>query len=419
MKISRNRAATLAFTILFLIIGGALMLYGLSFSIPNDEPVRWGLLVIGYVFFGVLGTGVSTYSSLHRVFRWGKQEENPLRALSSRLEWLALAVLVPGWIMVFASVYKPLETIYIYTSFNPFSRIAWNGVLYLLVGVGIILSIIALMGEKKETDRPVWNKLIKLIAAADIGIILYTIAVDLILDANLGAVFGYLSTWVLDFGAFLPMMYVVLSFYGGIAILSLVNYAYWALGSRGERDANGEWVKPVARDGLIATLVLSFMFSWWMWIMMTNQEAWPWTSLLYSGPYFKLLWDAIVFAGLIVPIVSYIAATFRRNRHALLIGSIGSLVGMFSIVYASVIIPQVITWYYSNSPISPSNSIWLYELQTMFNGASPYSLLQFTIAPHDLYIFVGGAIFFIAMMGLGALILPLEEDERPRHWFFR
>ncbi|PMP95812.1 MAG: sulfur reduction protein DsrP [Nitrososphaera sp.] len=410
-----NKAKTLAFTLLFLIIGGALMLYGLSFEIPNYDPVRWGLLVIGYVFFGVLGTGVSTYNSLYRVFKWKDQEGNPLHKLSSRLEWLALALLVPGWIMVFASVYKPLEMTYIYTSFNSYSRIAWNGVLYLLVGVGIILSILALMGEKKDTDRPVWNKVIKLIAVADVGIILYTIAADLILDANLGAVFGYLSTWVLDFGAFVPMMYVVLSFYGGIAALSLVSYAYWAL----SRKDDGRWVKPVARDGLIATLVLSFMFAWWMWIMMTNQEAWPWTSLLYSGPYFKLLWDAVVFAGLLVPIISYLVATFKSNRHALLIGSIGSLVGMFSIVYTSVIIPQIITWYYSNSPISPSGSTWLYELRTYLNGASPYSLLQFTIIPHDLYIFVGGAIFFMAMVGLGALLLPLEEDEKPKHWFFR
>ncbi|MBW9142063.1 MAG: polysulfide reductase NrfD, partial [Candidatus Aramenus sp.] len=156
----------LAWTIVFIIIGGGILFYGMSFNPvswfqglvtftePNNAPIPWGLLVIGYMFFGVIGTGVSTYNSLYELFNKNHKERNPFNKISLRNEWLALAVLIPGWIMVFASTYKPGEAMYIYLSFRDTSRIAWNGVLYVLVGIGIIAEILALIGEKiKEENK--------------------------------------------------------------------------------------------------------------------------------------------------------------------------------------------------------------------------------------------------------------------------
>jgi len=83
----------LAWTIIFILIGGGILFYGMSynpaawfngfvtFTEPNDEPIPWGLLVIGYMFFGIIGTGVSTYNSLYELFNKSHEDKNPFKSI--------------------------------------------------------------------------------------------------------------------------------------------------------------------------------------------------------------------------------------------------------------------------------------------------------------------------------------------------
>ncbi|MEW9492418.1 MAG: NrfD/PsrC family molybdoenzyme membrane anchor subunit, partial [Candidatus Aramenus sulfurataquae] len=349
----------LAWTIVFIIIGGGILFYGMSFNPsgwfqglvtftePNNAPIPWGLLVIGYMFFGVIGTGVSTYNSLYELFNKNHKERNPFNKISLRNEWLALAVLVPGWIMVFASVYKPGNAMYIYLSFRDTSRIAWNGVLYALVGIGIIAEILALIGEKiKEENNGKIPGILKIIADIDALIVGYAILAELILDANLGAVFGYLSTWVLEFGSFMPILFVVLSFYAGIAMISFISPLYsWIRkgviqpvtaqtnvtkasesGSAGPGSEDTQF-KILARDGLLATIAVGFLIFWWMWITATNQETNIWADLLLTGSWASVFWGGVVIVGIIIPIILYSIAYKKESKGLLFVSAIFALLG--------------------------------------------------------------------------------------------
>ncbi|ARM75326.1 NrfD/PsrC family molybdoenzyme membrane anchor subunit [Acidianus manzaensis] len=442
----------LAWTIVFILIGGGILFYGMSFNPigwfngkvtftePNNAPIPWGLLVIGYMFFGIIGTGVSSYNSLYEIFNKNHKEDNPFHKISLRNEWLALAVLIPGWIMVFASTYKPGEAMYIYLSFRDTSRIAWNGVLYALVGIGIIAEILALIGEKIKLENkkdplsrflgwlsselkieiPGMLKIVVSIIAVIVG---YAIVAEVILDANLGSVFGYLSTWVDEFGPFMSILLVILSFYAGISMISFVSVIYGKMSKKEKveaKDPPENMYKVLGRDGVLATIAIGFLMLWWIWLTATNQETSPWASLLLTGVYSIPFWIGIVLSGIIIPLALYSIAYAKRNAKALFASSIFSLLGMFSIITLADILPQSITWYYTISPISPSNSNWVYELRSVFNHGPLWTLLPFNISFYDIVWFTGSVLLLLGFYTLGVLILPLEEEEKPKHiWIFK
>jgi len=426
-------------TIVFILIGGGIMFYGMSynplawaqgfvsFTEPNDEPIPWGLLVIGYIFFGVVGTGVSTYNSLYELFNKNHKERNPFDKVKLRNEWLALAVLIPGLIMVFASVYKPASAINIYLSFRSTSRIAWNGVLYVLVGIGIIAEIIALIGEKIKEEGKIPG-ILKLIVDIDALIVGYAILAELMLDANLGAVFGYLSTWVFEFGPFMPILFVVASFYSGIAMISFTTPLYswlgrpttYTSGSGGVGQEDKTIFKVLARDGLLATIAIGFLILWWIWLTATNPETLPWAELLINGSWSSIFWIGLVLIGIIIPIVLYSIAYKKESKGWLFASSIFVLLGWFVLVTLADVIPQAISWYYSVSPVSPPGSTWVYELRSDFNGVAQYTQLPFAVSSYDLVWFAGSTLFLLGVYTLGVLLLPLEEEEKPKHlWIFK
>ncbi|AWR96811.1 sulfur reduction protein DsrP [Acidianus sulfidivorans JP7] len=440
----------LVWTIIFIIIGGGLLLYGMSFnplawasgqvtfSEPNNAPIPWGLLVIGYMFFGVIGTGVSTYNSLYELLNKNHPEKNPFKRISLRNEWIALAVLIPGWIMVFASVFKPGNSIYIYTSFRDTSRIAWNGVLYALVGLGIILEILALIGEKRKGYKDPISKILTWLSSKSLSldmptgntmqlpgmlilIVGYAILVELILDANLGSVFGYLSTWVYEFGPFMSILFVILSFYAGIAMLSFMTPLYDKF--RKAKDPDGvstnEIYRILGRDGILVTIAIGFLLLWWLWLTATNQETAPWAELMISGPYSLVFFAGAVVSGVIIPIILYSIAYNKSKGGILIASSIFSLLGMFSITTLADIIPQSITWYYTISPVSPTNSNWVYELRSVFNNGPLWSFLPFNISFYDIVFFVGSVLILLGVYTLGVILLPLEEDEKAKHLIFK
>jgi len=444
----RSTIALLVWTVVFILIGGGILLYGMSynpmawangnvtFQEPNDEPIPWGLLVIGYIFFGVIGTGVSTYNSLYELFNKNHEDKNPFKSISLRNEWIALAVLIPGWIMVFSSTYKPAEAMYIYLSFRDTSRIAWNGVLYALVGLGIIVEILVLLGEKLKDKKDPISRLLYWFYSKPFRIpgldlfniewsipwlILiagYAITAEVILDANLGSVFGYLSTWVQEFGPFMSILFVLLSFYGGIAMISFITPIYNKF-RKHTGEATKEMYKTLARDGILATVAVGFLMFWWMWLTATNQETWPWADLFLFGNYSIIFWVGVVLVGIIMPLILYGIAYNKPNGGALLSSAVFSLLGMFTIISLADIIPQSITWYYSISPIAPPNSNWVYELRSVFNHGPLWTFLPFHIPFYDLVWFVGSVLFLLGVYTLGVLILPLEEDEEAKHWIFK
>ncbi|MCQ4345534.1 MAG: NrfD/PsrC family molybdoenzyme membrane anchor subunit, partial [Sulfolobaceae archaeon] len=268
--------------------------------------------------------------------------------------------------------------------------------------------------------------ILKLIVDIDALIIGYAILAELILDANLGAVFGYLSTWVYEFGPFMPILFVAASFYSGIAMISFITPLYsWlrrpisgsgSVGPEGDKTV----FKVLARDGLLATIAIGFLILWWMWLTATNQETLPWAELLINGSWSLTFWIGLVLIGIIIPIVLYSTAYKKGSKGLLLASSIFVLLGWFVLVTLADVIPQAISWYYTISPVSPPGSTWVYELRSDFNGVAQYTQLPFAVSSYDLVWFAGSVLFLLGVYTLGVLLLPLEEEERPKHlWIFK
>lgn len=439
----------LAWTIIFIIIGGGILLYGTgfnpiawatgqsSFKEPEYDPIPWDLLVIGYVFFGVIGTGVSTYNSLYEVLNKNHQDKNPFKSISLRNEWLALAILIPGWIMVFASVDKSAGAIQIYANFanTDNSRMAWNGILYVLVGIGIIAEIILLIyEERRKVSKATQFASLAILAAG------YAILVELMLDANLGALFGYLSVLTSnDFGFFMPILFVVLSFYGGIAAISFTTIIYnkfkKSVITPGEvtknvkADPPNDTYKTLARDGILATIAVGFLVFWWMWILSTiNPGTFQWADLILSGNYSSVFWGGIVVLAIILPLALYGITYKKPNSILLMLAGILAILGMFMTVTLMLVVPQIIIWNTdlgptSITPFTPPGSFWVYEYHTQYLGQPLwYSFFPsvFSIGLYyDVVWFVGSALLLLGLYPLGALILPLEEKEEAKHWIFK
>ena len=443
----------LAWALIFIIIGGGILLYGTgfnplawavgqsSFKEPEYDPIPWDLLVIGYVFFGVMGTGISTYNSLYELFNKNHKDKNPFSSISLRNEWLALAVLIPGWIMVFSSVDKPGYVSEIFANFGNtfYSRMAWNGILYVLVGIAIIAEIILLIyEERKKTSKTTTLVSLTIFAAG------FAVLVELMLDANLGSLFGFLSAITAnDFGYFMTILFIILSFYGGIAAISFTTVIHnmfkksisapQATAKSVKADppavAIADMYRTLARDGVIATVALGFLVFWWAWILSTIiPSTFKWANVVLFGAYSSVFWGGIVALAILLPLTLYGITYKKPNATSLITASVVAVIGMFFTVTLMLVIPQVIVW--NNevapttiTPFTPPGSFWVYIYHTQYQGLPMQNSLLPSIFNIGLYYdvvwFVGSVLLLLGLYPLGALILPLEEGEEAKHWIFK
>ncbi len=252
-------------------------------AVHEQALVPWGATVVGYIFFALLSGGIADSAIMHAYL----EKSETARRLLRRSLYGALAVLVPGIVLVFADILHPENAAWFYLGFNPASRIAWNAVLYLLYGGFLVAFLVTLirLGED-QLDQP----LMKLLA-------LLVVATSMNLEINLGMAYGVnigVPAW---YGAYAGILFLVVAFLMGSAWEALMAYMR---GLRGEELEHH--VRSYAWEHLFAAITLGLVVFWNLLARYGWGLAQPYTVLVtvgYLAPYF---WIAILLA-IILPIL--------------------------------------------------------------------------------------------------------------------
>ncbi len=238
--------------------------------------IPWGMMVVGYVFFALASGGVFDSMAI-RLLRGDEEAETH----AGLLAWSSLALLVPGIILVLSDVLHPTAAPYFYLSLNPESRIAWNAVLYLLYGGGLLA--FTLLVHLRGASGPLARR----IAAI-------TLAFSLLLEANLGMAYAVNVAVPAWYASMAPILFVAIGFAIGsgftILTLRLAGVTTSLL-----RDYAGE-----LRYTLLAVV---FIAGWSLVGMAAWGDAKATAVEVVAGRVAPVFWLGFTVTGVLVPLV--------------------------------------------------------------------------------------------------------------------
>ncbi|MEB3773645.1 MAG: polysulfide reductase NrfD [Desulfurococcales archaeon] len=263
---------SLILTVLF-IIGIA----GYRTSTAGEQAfIPWGMMVVGYVFFALASGGVFDSMAIRLYLIGDKKLEGEARIVS----WSALALLVPGVILVFSDILHPLASYHFYTGFNPESRIAWNAVLYLIYGGALILYIVLVLRDGVYGRA----KIVGLIA----------LAASLLLEANLGMAYGVNIAVPAWYASMAPILFISASLALGSAFTIIIA----RLDSLG--DHVGEGYSRELRYALVAFI---FVVGWSLVSMASWGDARLVAEEILVGSVAPVFWVITVLLGVVTPVI--------------------------------------------------------------------------------------------------------------------
>ena len=166
---------------------------------------EWGLMIIGYVFFAIMTSGLCLASSLGTVFGIER-----FRPFEKRHAILAVLSLSTAFLIIALDLHYPVRMVFgAMLVPSPSSPMWWMGVFY-----GLYLVVLLVEVWSMFTDHP---KIHQYACTAAAG-------VAILAPATLGAVFGVLGAKAFWHGPFTPIMMVASAFLAGTALLGIVFY---------------------------------------------------------------------------------------------------------------------------------------------------------------------------------------------------
>ena len=256
-----------------------------GWEVTGTSPsFEWGMLIVGYVFFAILTSGLCLASSLGTVF--GVERFLPFE---KRHAILALLSLTTAFGIIALELHYPVRMVFgAVLVIAPASPMWWMGVFYGGYLVVLIVEVWTLF-----TNHPQIHKY-ACTAASGIGICAPT---------TLGAVFGVLAAKPYWTGVFTPILMVASAFVGGVALLGLV---FWGVNRykladwRNSQIALGS-ARLLLSGGLI---VVSALLARQIADGLTSSIPGfrPSTEALVAGPLAPAFWGVRVFLGILVPL---------------------------------------------------------------------------------------------------------------------
>ena len=284
----------------------AIMVIGVYQYRSPREPVHeiailpWGPTVIGYIFFAILSGGIADSAIIHTYL-----EKNPAsQALLRKSLYTALAVLVPGILLVFSDILHPEHSTWFYRGFNPLSRIAWNAILYLLYGGSLLVLLLVLIRNNSNIDKP----LVKLLALA-------TIATSINLEINLGMAYGVNIAVPAWYGVYSGILFVVAAFALGSAweiILatrkpeSIRDYEYKTL------------LRSYTWENLFSVITLVLIVFWGLLALYSWGLTAPLAEQILVGGLSLYFWIGYVLLVVVIPLISSTAYLYERISTSIL-----------------------------------------------------------------------------------------------------
>jgi Ni/Fe-hydrogenase subunit HybB-like protein len=284
---------------------------------------EWGLLIVGYVFFAIMTSGLCLASSLGTVFGIER-----FRPLEKRHAILAVLSLTTAFGIIALDLHYPIRMVFGAVLVpSPSSPMWWMGVFY-----GAYLVVLLVEVWSMFTDHPRIHSWACAMAAC----------IAVLAPATLGAVFGVLAAKPLWNGVFTPIQMVASAFLAGTSLLGIVFYFVHRLRLQ-ERERATRLGIPSIRLLLTVGLVLvSLLVARQVIVGLAGTERGlrEATTALVSGPLAPQFWGLRVVAGLVVPLV-LVALPMTRTPTGLFAAAGLALLGVFVDRYSFVMAGQI------------------------------------------------------------------------------
>ena len=285
---------------------------------------EWGLMIIGYVFFAIMTSGLCLASSLGTVF--GIERFQPFE---KRHAILAVLSLTTAFLIIALDLHYPIRMVFgaVFVP-SPSSPMWWMGVFY-----GVYLVVLLVEVWSMFTPHPKIHQYACTTAAV----------IAILAPFTLGAVFGVMNAKAYWFGIFTPILMVASAFLAGTALLGIVFYLVHRL-----RLADFERAAPIALPSvrlllavgiaLVGALIARQVAAGLDVEVRGLREA---TTALLTGPLAPLFWLRII-GGLVIPAVLVVLPVGRRPEAvfaASILALSGILVDRFLFVAAGQVAP--------------------------------------------------------------------------------
>jgi molybdopterin-containing oxidoreductase family membrane subunit len=335
---------------------------------------EWGLLIVGYVFFAIMTSGLCLASSLGTVFGIER-----FRPLEKRHAILALSSLVAAFGIIVLDLHYPVRMVFgaVFVP-SPTSPMWWMGVFY-----GIYLCFLVVEVWSMFRGHP------RIHQAACTG----AACMAIVAPATLGAVFGVLAARPLWHGPFTPVLMVASALLAGTALLGIVFYVVHRLRLEGFERAASLAIPSIRLVLTVGLVVVSVLVARQVIVGLAGgrpglAEA---TTALVAGPLAWQFWGLRIVLGLAVPLLLVLvpatrtpAGTFAASSLALL----GVFVDRLTFVSAGQIAPT-----------------------TTVSGVVSTPYAAYTPTPVEVGILVGAAAFVALVYTLAERYLDLREAD--------
>ncbi|GAB6147524.1 NrfD/PsrC family molybdoenzyme membrane anchor subunit [Stetteria hydrogenophila] len=363
----------------------------------GDEAAVYpaGTMLLGYTFFALMSGGIND-SALICAYILGKPEE--YRGLRRDL-LTALAVLIPGVVLIFSEIAHPEHAQWLYLGFNVESRIAWNAVLYIVYGLFLIALLLYLIVRGEEAAGTPAAKTLAFLA----------LAASLILEANLGMAYGANVSILPWFGVFSSMLTVAAAFALGAAWLALTGRIRLEGVLAGEEAE--KWCRKCAKELIITLTALAYVILWGLVGLYSWGMTKDYVSIVVSGELASYFWLGYVLVGTIIPIAIAVAAAKGRARTALPLAGVLAVIG----IAAFLLVP----YNYGAQYFRATTNEFYATLAAKLGVAEEYTVSHYLTGPETLA-FIGGFGLALLLDLIGESLLPLKPGEKPRRlWILK
>jgi molybdopterin-containing oxidoreductase family membrane subunit len=335
---------------------------------------EWGLLIVGYVFFAIMTSGLCLASSLGTVFGIER-----FRPLEKRHAILALSSLLAAFGIIVLDLHYPVRMLFgaMFVP-SPTSPMWWMGVFY-----GIYLCFLVVEVWSMFTDHPRTHQ------AACFG----AACMAIVAPATLGAVFGVLAARPFWHGPFTPILMVASALLAGTALLGIVFYVVHRLRLEGFERAASLAIPSIRLVLAVGLVVVSLLVARQTIVGLTGDtrglaEA---TTALVAGPLAWQFWGLRVVLGLAVPLL-LVALPATRTPAGTFVAACLALVGVFVDRMTFV----------SAGQIAPTTTV---------SGVVSTPYAAYTPSPVEVGILVGAAAFVALVYTLAERYLDLREAD--------
>ena len=256
---------------------------------------EWGLMIVGYVFFAIMTSGLCLASALGTVFGIER-----FRPFEKRHCVLAILSLSTAFLIIALDLHYPIRMVLGAVLVpSPSSPMWWMGVFY-----GLYLVVLLVEVWSMFTPHPKIH-MYSCAAAATVAIFA---------PATLGAVFGVLNAKAFFNGPFTPVLMVASAFLAGTALLGIVFYVVHRFRLADWRHAATVALPSVrvlmlAGIALVTALLVRQIVAGLDSDVRGLRAA---TTALLTGPLAPMYWTRVL-GGLVIPAMLLLMPMHRRT----------------------------------------------------------------------------------------------------------